>query len=59
MTKLRQQFKDLLEDAGLLKKIMNNLSSSERIKRHGELKTLRQMKKEFHQQEGILDFRPV
>ena len=52
MTKLRQQFKDLLEESGLLKKNLSNLSSSERIKRHGELKTLRQMKKEFHQKEG-------
>jgi hypothetical protein len=38
MTKLRQQFKDLLEDAGLLTKNLKDLSSSERIKRHGELK---------------------
>ena len=52
MTKLRQQFKDLLEDAGLLTKNLKDLSSSERIKRHGELKTLRQMKKDFHHQEG-------
>ena len=52
MTKLRQQFKDLLEDAGLLKKDMKKMSSSDRIKRHGELKNLRHLKKEFHKQEG-------
>lgn len=52
MTKLRQQFKDLLEDAGLLKKELKNLSSAERTKRHGELKTLRHLKKEYHKNEG-------
>ena len=52
MTKLRQQFKDLLADAGLLKKDMKNMSSADRTKRHGELKTLREMKKEYHKQEA-------
>ena len=52
MTKLRQQFKDLLEDAGLLQKDLKSMSSSERTKRHGELKNLRHLKKEFHKQEG-------
>ena len=31
MTKLRQQFKDLLEDAGLLQKDLKSMSSSERM----------------------------
>jgi hypothetical protein len=52
MTKLRQQFRDLLEDAGLLKKDIKDLSSAERTKRHGELQTLRNMKKDFHKSEG-------
>ncbi len=52
MSKLRQQFQDLLEDAGLLKKDLRGLSSNERVQRHGELKTLREMKREFHKKEG-------
>jgi len=57
MTKLRQQFKELLEQAGLLKKeeMSNELSrmtSSERASRHGELKQLRQLRKEQLQKEG-------
>ncbi len=52
MTKLRQQFRDLLEDSGLLKKDVKSMSSSERTKRHGELKKLKDLKKEFQKAEG-------
>ncbi len=56
MTKLREQFKDLLEQAGLMKKeesdAMARMSSSERASRHGELRQLREMKKEQLQKEG-------
>ena len=52
MTKLRQQFKEILEESGLLQKDLKNMSSSDRTKRHGELKNLRKLKKEFHKQEG-------
>ena len=52
MTKLRQQFKEILEESGLLQKDLKNMSSSDRTRRHGELKNLRKLKKEFHKQEG-------
>ncbi len=56
MTKLREQFKELLEQAGLMKKdeadALSRMSSSERASRHGELKQLREMKKEQMQKEG-------
>ncbi|CAG7718391.1 unnamed protein product [Allacma fusca] len=52
MTKLRQQFKSLLTDSKLIKDTRAdtaNMSSQERSLRHGELKQLRMLKKEFHQ----------
>lgn len=54
MTKLGQQFKDLLGDAGLLKtsESSENLSSAERSARHGQMKQLRDLKKEYHKMEG-------
>lgn len=50
MTKLRTQFKDLLQDCGLLKDLEQpneKMTSSERAMRHGELKLLRSMKREY------------
>ena len=49
MTKLRQQFKDILKDAGLLDTSDNytSVSSADRIRRHGEVKLLRKMKREY------------
>ncbi|XP_046400213.1 probable ATP-dependent RNA helicase DHX34 [Ischnura elegans] len=55
MTKLRRQFKDLLQDSGLLEKCegqdMSQASSGERAIRHGELKLLRSLKR-AHDQSG-------
>ncbi|ODN01337.1 putative ATP-dependent RNA helicase DHX34 [Orchesella cincta] len=49
MTKLRQQFKALLKDSGLLKESQGpSVSSAERSMRHGEVKQLRSLKKEYH-----------
>ncbi|GAB6031229.1 hypothetical protein CHUAL_009042 [Chamberlinius hualienensis] len=52
ITKLRRQFEDLLKDANLLEigKESNgsNLSGAERAQRHGELKRLKEAKKEYH-----------
>lgn len=49
MTKLRQQFKSLLKDAGLIKEREGvAASSAERAMRHGEVKQLRSLKKEYH-----------
>lgn len=50
MTKLRTQFKDLLQDCGLLKDMEQpneKMTSSQRAVRHGELKLLRSMKRDF------------
>ena len=55
MTKLREQFKELLKQSGLLKDRSDdfrNMNSVERAKRHGELKQLKSMKKEYHKTEG-------
>ncbi len=54
MTKLRAQFKELLEQASLLSKDtdMSQMSSVERVARHGELKQLREMKKDYLKKEG-------
>ena len=52
MSKLREQFKDLLIDAGLLDHAEKALSSADRQKRHGELKHLKQMKRDFHKNEA-------
>ena len=58
MTKLRAQFKELLEQSGLLKKEesssgdLSKLTSSERAARHGEMKQLRDKKREFLKSEG-------
>lgn len=56
MTKLREQFKDLLEQSGLMKKdeadALFRMTGSERASRHGELKQLREMKKEQMLKEG-------
>ena len=55
MTKLREQFKELLKQSGLLKDTADNfcnMTSTERARRHGELKQLRSKKKEFHKTEG-------
>ncbi|XP_071450187.1 probable ATP-dependent RNA helicase DHX34 [Hetaerina americana] len=55
MTKLRRQFKDLLQDSGLLEKCegtdMSQASSGERAIRYGELKLLRSLKR-AHDQSG-------
>lgn len=53
MTKLRAQFKDLLEDCGLLKvyeKPSESMSSAERALRYGELKLLRSIKKSIQEE---------
>lgn len=51
LTKLRQQFKDILKDAGLLNTNASVFSdcgsSADRIRRHGEVKLLRKMKREY------------
>ncbi|TRY63932.1 hypothetical protein TCAL_10894 [Tigriopus californicus] len=55
MTKLRAQFKELLEQSGLMEKgheDMSKLSSSERAVRHGELKQLRNLKRDILKKEG-------
>nr|CAD7456069.1 unnamed protein product [Timema tahoe] len=52
MIKLRRQFKDLLQDAGLLKDTSippEQLSSAERALRHGELRLLRSLKSEHRE----------
>merc|ERR1719402_1760417 len=55
MTKLRKQFSDLLEEAGLMGKRgdedMVGMSSAERMARHGELRQLRDMKRNYHRKE--------
>jgi len=53
MTKLRSQFEELLQDSGLLEedKISEGLTSAERMARHGELKHLKEAKRN-HQKEG-------
>lgn len=46
ITKLRNQFQDLLTDCGLLETMKaTNMSSSERAIRHGELRQLKEIKK--------------
>ncbi|XP_050521115.1 probable ATP-dependent RNA helicase DHX34 isoform X2 [Daktulosphaira vitifoliae] len=55
MTKLRRQFKDLLDECGLVKndeKNMDDMTSAERALRHGELKLLRDMKKTHKEEES-------
>ncbi|XP_054169155.1 probable ATP-dependent RNA helicase DHX34 [Oppia nitens] len=51
MTKLRQQFKDILKDAALLDSgdsgVSSYESSADRIRRFGELKHLRKIKREY------------
>ncbi|XP_012281786.1 probable ATP-dependent RNA helicase DHX34 [Orussus abietinus] len=52
MTKLRTQFKDLLQDGGLLKNLSepsSSMSSTERAMRHGELKLLKSLKRTYRQ----------
>ena len=48
MTKLRKQFKDILKESGLLYQNddITQMSGSDRIRRHGEVKLLRKMKRE-------------
>ena len=55
LTKLRDQFKEILKQSGLLKdrfQDFRNMSSTERAQRHGELKQLKSMKKDYHKNEG-------
>ncbi|XP_027848814.2 probable ATP-dependent RNA helicase DHX34 [Aphis gossypii] len=55
MTKLRRQFKDLLDECGLVKneeKNMDDMTSAERALRHGELKLLRGMKKTHKEEDS-------
>ncbi|XP_043483422.1 probable ATP-dependent RNA helicase DHX34 [Leptopilina heterotoma] len=53
ITKLRAQFKDLLQDCNLQKNLSENtnLTSQERVLRHGELKLLKQIKRTYKQNE--------
>ncbi|KAG6801736.1 ATP-dependent RNA helicase DHX34 [Apis mellifera caucasica] len=54
MTKLRAQFKELLQDCGLLKNFSesnSSMSSAERAIRHGELKLLKSLKRIYKQNE--------
>ncbi|XP_017888997.1 probable ATP-dependent RNA helicase DHX34 [Ceratina calcarata] len=54
MTKLRAQFKDLLQDCSLLKSLPepnSSMSSAERAIRHGELKLLKSLKRTYKQSE--------
>ncbi|KAH3837771.1 probable ATP-dependent RNA helicase DHX34 [Dreissena polymorpha] len=49
MTKLKRQFKELLQDHGLLEKVEDSerhLSSHERLQKHGERKRLGQLRRE-------------
>ncbi|KZC06163.1 putative ATP-dependent RNA helicase DHX34, partial [Dufourea novaeangliae] len=52
MTKLRTQFKELLQDCNLLKSLSeanSSMSSAERAIRHGELKLLKSLKRTYKQ----------
>ncbi|EGI58771.1 Putative ATP-dependent RNA helicase DHX34 [Acromyrmex echinatior] len=54
MTKLRAQFKDLLQDCNLLKSLSepnSSMTSAERAIRHGELKLLKSLKRTYKQSE--------
>ncbi|XP_011135591.1 probable ATP-dependent RNA helicase DHX34 [Harpegnathos saltator] len=54
MTKLRSQFKELLQDCNLLKGIPepnSSMTSAERAIRHGELKLLKSLKRNYKQNE--------
>nr|XP_034176312.1 probable ATP-dependent RNA helicase DHX34 isoform X2 [Osmia lignaria] len=54
MTKLRAQFKELLQDCSLLKNLPepnSSMSSAERAIRHGELKLLKSLKRTYKQSE--------
>ncbi|XP_077256228.1 putative ATP-dependent RNA helicase DHX34 isoform X2 [Temnothorax americanus] len=54
MTKLRAQFKDLLQDCTLLKSLpepTSSMTSAERAIRHGELKFLKSLKRTYKQSE--------
>ncbi|CAG0891967.1 unnamed protein product [Darwinula stevensoni] len=53
VTKLRQQFQDLLQDSGLVDRLGRMPESSEERRiRYGELKQLRSMKRKFHETGG-------
>ena len=55
MTKLHHQFKDILLSSGLLRdssEVMQEMTSSERATRHGELKKLKSLKREYQAKEG-------
>ncbi|XP_013779441.2 probable ATP-dependent RNA helicase DHX34 [Limulus polyphemus] len=49
ITKLRRQFKDLLQNSGLMERKLYQTSSSRRVQRYGELRQLREMKRQFQQ----------
>ncbi|XP_032685966.1 probable ATP-dependent RNA helicase DHX34 [Odontomachus brunneus] len=54
MTKLRAQFKELLQDCNLLKSLPepnSSMTSAERTMRHGELKLLKSLKRNYKQSE--------
>jgi ATP-dependent RNA helicase DHX34 len=53
MTKLRRQFKDLLQDSKLMYSAEQEkkMTSSERIQRHGELQLLRRMRRDHRNEE--------
>ncbi|XP_018342156.1 PREDICTED: probable ATP-dependent RNA helicase DHX34 isoform X2 [Trachymyrmex septentrionalis] len=54
MTKLRTQFKDLLQDCNLLESLPepnSSMTSTERAIRHGELKLLKSLKRTYKQSE--------
>uniref|UniRef100_A0A0A9XYB6 Putative ATP-dependent RNA helicase DHX34 n=2 Tax=Lygus hesperus TaxID=30085 RepID=A0A0A9XYB6_LYGHE len=58
MSKIRTQFKDLLVDSGLLKSdshraAMENMTSSERALRHGEVKLLKSLKRSANNDDGL------
>lgn len=48
VTKLRKQFKELLQDSGLIINKKQSSTSTQRSHRHGELKHLRNLKRSFH-----------
>ncbi|XP_014214500.1 probable ATP-dependent RNA helicase DHX34 [Copidosoma floridanum] len=54
MTKLRNQFKDLLQECKMLRfsETDSEMTSSERIIRHGELKLLRSLKRSYKQSDS-------
>ncbi|KAG0431345.1 hypothetical protein HPB47_021875 [Ixodes persulcatus] len=50
MTKLRNQFRQLLEEVGLMERQVEAASSVERVQRHGELRKLRDLRRQMQKE---------